>query len=244
MNWTDVYTAYLEADWREHQKTRSQDTFHASDIGYCPRKAIWSRAGLVFMPDPGKLRRFRQGTLLHNDWEHGLVEAIGESVQTEVSLAGYLPEGWDGTSDLVYLDEGGEIDDFKTVNPNAFRYASEFPKDADCLQLGLYWGGYERKAGVTLAGGKIIYIPMGVFDPPIECEVSPLWKDEALRRAAAFDHYWEEYQADGTLPDPPEPVLKTSKKEPSGHWEQNWECSPAFCAFAYEGHCKGGPCQP
>ena len=244
MNWTDVYTAYLEADWREKGKDRKEDCFHCSEIGYCPRKAIFRRIGIKFVPDPGKLRRLRQGTLMHNDWEHGMVEALQGLVDVETQLDEWLPEGWSGTADCVLTIDGGEIIDWKTVNPNAFRYASEFPKEADCLQLGMYWGAYERKTGQTIERGKIIYVPLGVYDDPIEVSVDPSWKDEALRVAAVFDHYWEEYQTAEVLPPPPSPELKTNKKNPAGVWQQSWECSPAYCLLRQNNYCEGGPTHP
>ncbi len=238
MQWSKMYDAFLEADWRAKGETRQQDVFHASEIGFCQRKAIFRRSSIRLMPDAGRLRRFRQGTVVHSDYALALTESMAEAVRVEVSIDAGLPPGWAGTCDAVYILEDGEIADFKTVNANAFRYSSELPKPADCLQLGAYWYAYERQEKVSIAGGKIVYIPLGAMDDPIECQVSPHWKEEALRVMAAFDQSWSEYLSDEVLPEMPGPELKAKG------WQQSWECNVAYCDYKAQGYCAGGPSQP
>lgn len=236
MDWTKAYHEFLLADAEAKRRQRDDGCFHCSDLGQCPRKVIWRLEGDIPPYDLGRLRRQRQGTAIHQEYESPLAQV--PSVAVEVDLTEWLPENWSGTCDGLYLAEGGAINDYKTVNANAFRFSKTFPKHGDCLQLGSYWGAAERMVEATIEEGTITYIGLGAFDEELQVPVDPVYKEEALREMAVLEHQYEEFKATGVLPDYPQPELK------SKGWQQNWECSPAYCGYRAAGKCEGGPEAP
>ncbi len=242
MDWVAPYDAYLMAEWSRKSDERNDGCFHCSDLGQCQRKAIYRRTGLLLPPDIGRMRRLRQGTIVHLDYQAGVKEALGDAVAIEIAVDDGLPQGWKGTSDaLLLVAPAGQplsINDYKTVNAAKFRYAADFPDVKDCLQLGSYWWAAERKTRLEIPEGKITYVPLGSFDDPVQCSVGQEWKEEALREMARFDAAWEQYEQEEVLPPPPPPRLKKQK------WEQAWECSVAYCDYRAQGYCEGGRSEP
>jgi len=204
IDWVAIYHDYLLELRKENQAARKFDGFHMSMIGSCQRKSIYERSGIVLTPDIGRLRRFRQGTVIHDDYQTawlGSRLAQEAEVLVELELTDYLPEGWAGTADAVFYSPADEeITDVKTVNAAAFRYAIEFPKHADCLQLGGYWTAAEKRIGRPIAKGSIIYVPLGAFEEPIVARVDPDYKDQALRAMVALEEAWERYTLAEELP--------------------------------------------
>jgi hypothetical protein len=169
--------AYLDApDWKEHwlaadtaiEKPWDRSLLHASDVGGCPRAAMYRLLGTPEKPRGAKSKAnrivmFWAGFHFHY-LTYSALSWAGILVAHERPVE--LPDGWTGTLDAE-IAQGDKtfVFDEKTVLPNMLNYRYSLPKAPNCLQLAVY--------GDTISNyhGLIEYTDRAGSNDPEECPV-------------------------------------------------------------------------
>lgn len=163
----DVATAIDRwVEWLEEPR-EPDGLWHPSSMWGCTRKAIYEvRGESPSDPIPPSMRRvFRVGHLLH-EFVQDAVRADPDVIESysEVPLR-YPDFGITGHADqLVRTSEGWRLLEFKTINPNGFRFVADGPKEDHRWQALTYmWVLREAGATVTYRGdGSVVDIgPLG-----------------------------------------------------------------------------------
>ena len=142
-------------------------TLHISELGKCPRMQMYRLLGAQ--------KKRRDPLTIANDelmfWQGNIIHALtvgaaywsGIAVSHEETLPG-LPGGWSGHYDLIYFQPSvGQVCwDGKTVRPNAFDYAYDWPKPEESAQM----RGYLRFLK-KVSYGEIEHIDRGGSNPPV-----------------------------------------------------------------------------
>jgi hypothetical protein len=212
-------------------------TLHISELGKCARQQMMRLSGVKPKPETEKARAnkelmFWQGNMIHA-LTVGAMDWAGILVDSEKPLEG-LPEGWSGHYDAVYKDrEYGRLMvwDGKTVRPNAFNYAHEWPKMEETWQI----RGYLRFLPDVTAG-IVEHIDRGGSNTP---QTSLITRDDEQvnGRMLTLDTYLDSIEV---LPGmiPPEWKLTYRKVANEPIWrasaiyrQPSWQCE--WCDYMY-----------
>jgi hypothetical protein len=171
--------AYLEApNWQKFwlsadtaaEKEWPKDTLHASDVGGCPRAAMYRLLGTPEKPRSASSKANRTVMFWAGYHFHYLTYSAlnwaGLLLSHERSLE--MPEGWSGALDAEILTAPGSdplVFDEKTVLPNALNYSYDMPKLPNCLQLATYGSVVGNMSGL------IEYTDRAGSNTPKECEI-------------------------------------------------------------------------
>lgn len=157
----DKWVAYLE------EPREPDGLWHPSSMWGCTRKAIYEVRGTQKSdPIPAEMKRvFRIGHLLH-EFIQDAVRADTDVIESysEVPVT-YDDYGITGHADhLIRTAEGWRLLEFKTINPNGFRYVADGPKDDHRWQALTYmW--VLREAGAVMCyrgdGNVVDLAPLG-----------------------------------------------------------------------------------
>ena len=238
-------------------------TLHISELGKCPRQQMLRLSNVKPKPESDKARAnkelmFWQGNLIHA-LTVGAMDWAGILVESEKSLPG-LPTGWSGHFDAVYQDQvHGRLMvwDGKTVRPNAFNYAHEWPKVEETWQL----RGYLRFLPDVTAG-VVEHIDRGGANSPHTALITRN-NGQVDARMSMLSAFRDSLDGDGPvtlLPGllPPEFKLTYRKVANEPIWrasavyhQPSWQCE--WCDFMYGGKDKrtkqwhiaaNSPCTP
>jgi hypothetical protein len=184
------------------------DAIHASDVGGCPRAAMYRLRGEPEKPRSAKSKANR--TVMF--WAAYRFHFLGYSALNWAGLLmGHeldvgMPEGWAGRADaLIQVTPDSEpiLYDMKTVLPNALKkYRWDHPKDKNCMQV------YEYGKQLGIHKALIEYTDRAGSERPELCEIDlDEWADEATYRELELESYRDHLPE---LPPILEPVLKGS----------------------------------
>jgi hypothetical protein len=126
----DKYVGQLEDDWDE----RHEGNIAVSEIGGCPRAAVYRWAGVERSNPPDRFleRLFYSGKMAERKLEVPLRAEFGEALRHEPTIK----EGrWLGTPDFVV--DGLYVFEHKEKSGNGFR-GEQLPKRSHVLQLAMY----------------------------------------------------------------------------------------------------------
>jgi hypothetical protein len=199
-----IRAAYLEAADRKQYRIPYdgsewvKGSLHASDVGGCPRAAMYRLLGTPDKPRSASSKANRAVMFWAGYEFHFLTYSA-------LSWAGILnchertvplPEGWTGTLDAEIAQEDATyIFDEKTVLPNALNYSYSLPKTENCIQLCVYGDA------VGNLNGLIEYTDRAGSNTPKECPIDlGLYVGEKDRRMKMLE------ECRDTLPELP-PVL-------------------------------------
>lgn len=234
-----------------HEERAPDGYWHPSSISGCLRQAVYEYRGTAKTNprDPRSQRVLRVGHVFHDFVQTaiektGLVDVFYREVKfTHEGLR--LKGSVDG---LVQYSSGEwEVLEFKTINSNAFRYATRdpdsMPKPAHVIQVTAYLKALRECGGID-ADGNVVP-PLG--DRLTQARVAYVSKDDL--RVEEYDVLWspvleadllsrlaivESAGHNGPLPD--RLPLVSDKK--TGKPTRSWECG--YCPF--QDHCwyEGG----
>jgi hypothetical protein len=236
------------------------DRLHASEVSFCPRATCLRIMGAP-KKTQGALTAANEALMFWVAYRlhyvtYEAMQWAGILVAHELSV---LEPPWAGRVDAIIRpnvdEEGTVLYDAKTVRPNAFKFSEQFPKEDNCIQIGVY-------ATVRPENEAIIeYIDRGGSNPPVECRFAlDTWRHEAQPRMDALEVWYKGVEGHtlktATLP----PILP---EKFTAHWRKAsgqprkeltsvtfdcpWQCS--YCDYHHTdpttgNTLMGSPCIP
>jgi hypothetical protein len=159
------------------------------------------------------------GTMWHS-YIHRALQTLGVPYMPEVNLTPWMPLGWGGTADGLFLNpdlDAFVLGDFKTTKGEGIRYIMrDGAKDEHKYQLSIYWYAAKKMFAQTAKIAKVVavyYLPKNdtrdknEVVEPVLADFEPIpWEElqEVTRsRAEAVKEYRESLGPDGYNPHPP-----------------------------------------
>lgn len=192
---TDLFNSGVRPIVDEYLLERSKEVrdygnyWSASSAGYCMRRNIFERLKIPYThDDPRKQRVFTVGDIFHA-WIQGLTASAGVSLVQELELQDETLMIRGHIDDLIMLDGGVILYDYKSTSSRSFSY-KDAPSHYHKMQVGTYLymlNEIPYKPKITEA--RILKISK---DDLRMTEQQVLWTDKLKKEVLA---YWTELNA-------------------------------------------------
>lgn len=180
------------------------DGWRSSDLGYCRRKSFYNRMGAPRTEDsPSSKGKFLMGHLI----EEFAVAAIQadpriewEGAQDDLTHEGPCLGHPDG---LVTVKATGNrvLFECKSVNSMAFKYAKEWPKPYQRLQVGSYLKAYNETKGIEVPLAIILHISKDDwFMRESKIKATERLEADVMTEIHALNELWEDEVVPRRLP--------------------------------------------
>lgn len=212
------------------------DGWRSSELGYCRRKAFYTRMGAPRTDDsPSSKGKFLMGHMIELFAVAALqadprIDWLG--AQGDLTHEGPCRGHPDG---LVSVHETGQtiLFECKSMNSQAFKYAKEWPKSYQRLQVGSYIKAFEDEQGVEIDFAVILYISKDDWLMR-ECRVANTdqLERDVMVEIEALNELWEAGQIPRRLPSKTHTYKRASGQYRKGDKRiiRNPKCG--YCPFA------------